>query len=228
MIFERTSILAAAVASLAALGGSSSTARADFFSDLDIRVNVGRPAPQRVWVEPVYEMRCDRVWVAPVYQTQCVPVCHEAVYEDQQVQAWVPDRFETRRERYRDECGRIVTREVCYVACAGHYETQCQRVLVRGPYTEQVEQQVCVSAGYWQNVERRVIVRDGYWQDACPPSRPQVRVDVDARRDDSPRWDRGDRHDPRGDAGRRYGDRRDDDRRHDDDRRGGGYYGGGR
>lgn len=212
-MFARTSLILAAAAGLASLGMSAAPAQAGI-RDIDVAIRIGRPAPTRVWVEPVYETRCERVWVEPVYQTRCERVWREPVYEERAVQTWVPDRYECRQERYRDRWGRVVYREVRVLVEPGHYEQSCQRVLVREGCWENVEQRVCVTAGYWTNVEKRVCVREGFWQEACPPSgRPEVRVEVSKRyeSDDRPHWrpERSDRHDPRGDD-RRRGD--DDDR----------------
>ena len=211
-MFGRTSLAIAAVSGLASIGMSAAPAHADFFRDLDVSIRVGRPAPERVWVEPAYETRCERVWVEPVYDTRCDRVWHEATYADRPTQTWVPDRYECRRERYRDECGRPCVREVQVLVERGHYVQSCERVCVTAGCWENVEQRVCVTAGYWSNVEKRVVVREGYWQECSPRGGPNVQVDVSKRYESDHRdWrpDRdSDRHDPRA-----------DDRRHDDDDR---------
>lgn len=214
----RTLILS--VAAIAGLSGAANTAHAGTRTDIDVSIRIGRPAPSpgRVWVEPVYETRCDRVWVEPVYETRCDRVWREPVYEDRSEQVWVEPSFELRVERGRDVFGRPVERQVRVQISNGHYETRCTKVLVCEGRWEEVRRQVCVSEGHWSEVSRQVCVRDGYWQDVAPPSRTGIAIDIGgSRRDDrggyayddrrpsddrrgyEPRRD-DDRHDPRGDS----------------------------
>lgn len=162
MTHGKTMLLTGLVASILGVGGSA--AKADSF-DFGIGIQVGSPQVQRVWVEPVYETRCDRVWIEPVYETRCERVWREPVYELRESKVWVPDRFEVKCETYRDGHGRRITREVRVLVERGHWDCRQERVVVRAGCWDEVPQQVCVREGRWEQVEQRVIVRAGYWQD---------------------------------------------------------------
>lgn len=215
MTYGKSMLIAGVVASMLGLNGSS--AKADLFDrmdvDLDIRIGSPRPEVRRVWIEPVYETRCDRIWIEPVYENRCERVWHDAVYEMRESKVWVPDRFEVRCETYRDHRGNRVTREVRVLVERGHWDCRQERVLVCEGRWEEVPQRVCVSEGRWEQVERRVIVREGYWADqVCDTGRGGTDIRVDYERGG---YYGGDRHNAD------YRPRRDDDRsnRRDDDRR---------
>lgn len=121
------------------LTGACSTAQADdwgFIFSATSNDIIDCTGPQRVWVEPIYETRCENVWIEPVVQRVCENV-------------WVPDRYEWRSVPAYDDCGRVVYMQQQVCVERGHWTT--------------VEREVIVQAGYWSSVERQVCVREGYW-----------------------------------------------------------------
>ena len=206
-------IVSAATSILAFAGLTPSTAKADLFDDLHVRVNIGRPAPQvqRVWVEPVYETRVDRTWVEPVYQTQTNRVWHEAVYQDRCDKVLIPERWETHTRMARDNRGRVVEIRERVLVSPAHYEDKHVQVLVRDGYFEDVCSQVLVCDGHWIESPKQVCVAEGHWADqVCEaPYRQGTQVWVDGHDRHDNDWrdhDRGDWHN----ADYRHDDRRDD------------------
>src|SRR5215212_1715846 len=92
-----------------------------------------RDHERRVWVEPVYEERCNKVWVEPVYRTETCPVFVNGYWDTKCDRVWVEPVYEY-REVVRYERGRRV----------------CTR------------ERVCVRPGHWDTVERRVWVPEHY------------------------------------------------------------------
>ncbi len=152
-------MISCATLGIATLGGTA--AQAGDWS-VDVRVVAGSPHG-RVWVEPVYDVRCERVWVEPIYETRCERVWREPVMQDRCERVWIPDRYETREVRYIDYCGRLVIRYDNVLVERGHYVEQKTQVVIREGYFETAEQRICVREGGWQMIEKRVCVREGYW-----------------------------------------------------------------
>ena len=122
-----------------------------------------REEPRRVWVEPVYEERCNKVWVAPVYRTECTPVLvTEGFNRTVCKQVWVEPLYEVREVVRVDRFGRrICTRERVCVR-PGHFEERKCTEWVPAQYRNE-ERQVMVSDGHWEEQRQRVCVREGHW-----------------------------------------------------------------
>jgi len=240
------SVLAAAAAVIGTFA-MTPNAQADEFS-IDFSFNSGHgsplnfPAdctPDRIYVEPVYENRSRQVWVEPVYDTRSERVWVGPIVENRCEEVWVPDRFATRVERVRDNCGRVVIISRQVLVERGHYASVQRQVVIREGFWHETPQQVCVSQGYFQTIDERVCVREGYWVERQTVVRESIRGGFtfnsdrhdDNRRDDyrprrhvpdniqvngGDRFDRdlqrvGERED-RNDRGDRYRDRGDDNR----------------
>ncbi|MFT3786395.1 MAG: hypothetical protein QM770_09540 [Tepidisphaeraceae bacterium] len=205
MSMIRTSLLS--IAALAGVAGFNGTAKADV--DWQFRFNVGGGLCQperRIWVEPVYETRCERVWVEPVYETRCDRQWIEPVYETRCERVWVDPVYENREVRYRDRYGRIVTRCERVLVREGYWSEQPRQVLVCEGRWVETPRQVCVREGYWSTVEKRVCVREGYWTSVPVRPEPSVQVRIGDRHDyDRDRnWGRDDRRGGYYDRGDRY------------------------
>lgn len=180
------SVLAASLAAL----GLASTADA---GSIDFNLSVGTIVqPRTVYVEPEIRVVQERVWVEPVYRTVIDRIWVEPVIAQRTETVFVPDRYETRIVRYRDDCGVWITRTERVLVEPAHYETVVRPIVVREGFWEEHERRELVRDGHWEIRERQVVVREGYYRPVG------FRVNV------------GDRFDFRG-------DRRDDDRRSDID-----------
>jgi len=160
-------ILAKSIVALAAAAGvyaMPTTASADGFSFRYEQRDRGyhHDDVRRVWVEPVFEERCDKVWVEPVYRTDCVKVLvapESFVTKCERV--WVEPIYDV-REIVRYEHGRrICTRERVCVR-DGHWENVERRVCIPAQYRTE-ERQVLVVAGHFEERRTRVCVREGHW-----------------------------------------------------------------
>lgn len=151
--------IAKSVLALAATAGVFSmpaTAKADYRDH-------HRCDTRRVWVEPVYETRCNRFWVEPAYETRCVPVFVNGYYKTVCDRVWVEPAYEYRNTFRYDHCGRrVCTRERVCVR-AGYWRNVERQEWVPPHYRNQ-NQQVCVRQGHWETRDERVCVRQGYWQ----------------------------------------------------------------
>jgi hypothetical protein len=129
---------------------------------IDIRNNDDRHDARRVWVEPVYEVRCTKVWVEPVYRTESVPVFVKEYHETKLERVWVEPVYEY-REVVRYERGRrICTRERVCVRHGG-WQTVERQVCVPAHYRHETRQ-CLVTPGHYEDRHERVCVREGYWE----------------------------------------------------------------
>jgi hypothetical protein len=154
------SILALAC-SAGAFTFAAPAARADHI-DFRYRDRDVRHDERRVWVEPVYEDRCNKVWVEPVYRTESCPVRVDGYWDTRCERVWVEPVYEY-REVVRYEHGRrFCSRERVCVRQGGWQNVE-RRVWVPEHFRHE-DRQILVCAGHWEERRERVCVREGYWQ----------------------------------------------------------------
>jgi hypothetical protein len=159
--------LAKSIVALAAAAGICSiptTAKADGFGfRIEHRDDVRREEVRRVWVEPVFEDRCEKVWVPATYRTDCekVLVAPES-YVTKCERVWVEPVYEFREVERFEHGRRICTRERVCVR-EGHWENVDRRVCVPAVYRT-VERQVLVTPAHFEEHRTRVCVREGHYE----------------------------------------------------------------